>query len=48
MIIVRDLMRLFGNVHNDENGRLFIAVDNPPSRGPFGVDSDHEGYADEL
>lgn len=48
MIIVRDLMRLFGNVRDDESGHPFIAVDNPPSRGPFGVDSDHEGYADEL
>ncbi|KAF2009924.1 hypothetical protein BU24DRAFT_357138 [Aaosphaeria arxii CBS 175.79] len=42
------LMRLFGTVTEDSNGRPFILVDNPHSRGGFRADNDHEGYADDL
>ena len=45
---IKDLMRLFGNVVEDEGGRPFIMVDNPDPRGGFRADRDHEGYADEL
>lgn len=43
-----DLMRLFGEVDMDENGKPFILVDNPDPRGGFHADRDHEGYADDL
>jgi hypothetical protein len=45
---IRDLMRLFGNIRDDEEGRPFILVDNVDPRGGFHADKDHEGYADEL
>jgi len=45
---LRDLMRLFGNIRDDEYGRPFIMTDNPDPRGGFFADNDHEGYADEL
>lgn len=45
---IRDLMRLFGNLEEDENGRPFILIDNPDRRGGFHADGDHEGFADEL
>lgn len=45
---IRDLMRLFGNIRDDDTGKPFIMVDNPDPRGGFRADGDHEGYADEL
>ncbi|KAJ4301538.1 hypothetical protein N0V90_003631 [Kalmusia sp. IMI 367209] len=45
---IRDLMRLFGNLQEDNNGRPFILIDNPDPRGGFRADRDHEGYADEI
>jgi hypothetical protein len=45
---IRDLMRLFGNLQEDDHGTPFIMVDNPDSRGGFVADSDHEGFADEI
>jgi hypothetical protein len=45
---IRDLMRLFGNIRDDEEGRPFIMTDNVDPRGGFHADKDHEGYADEL
>ncbi|KAF2451686.1 hypothetical protein P171DRAFT_401395 [Karstenula rhodostoma CBS 690.94] len=45
---IRDLMRLFGNIRDDEQGRPFILTDNADPRGGFFADGDHEGYADEL
>jgi hypothetical protein len=45
---IRDLMRLFGNLQEDDNGRPFIMVDNPDPRGGFMAHSDDEGYADEI
>ncbi|KAK7187621.1 SNF2 family domain-containing protein [Paraphaeosphaeria sporulosa] len=45
---IRDLMRLFGSVGDDEEGRPFILADNGDARGGFVADDDHEGYADEL
>ncbi|KAF1966007.1 hypothetical protein BU23DRAFT_545039 [Bimuria novae-zelandiae CBS 107.79] len=44
----RDLMRLFGNVGEDDQGNPYILIDNPDPRGGFYADRDHEGYADEL
>ncbi|KAF2855647.1 hypothetical protein T440DRAFT_159458 [Plenodomus tracheiphilus IPT5] len=45
---IRDLMRLFGNLEEDAEGRPFIMVDNPDARGGFRADRDDEGYADEY
>lgn len=44
---IKDLMRLFGPVAEDESGKPFILVDNPDARGGFRADRDDEGYADE-
>ena len=45
---IRDLMRLFGNLEEDTDGKPYIMVDNPDPRGGFRADRDDEGYADEL
>lgn len=45
---IADLMRLFGNIDETEDGRPFILVDNPSAAGGFHADEDHEGYADEF
>ncbi|KAH6613977.1 SNF2 family N-terminal domain-containing protein [Boeremia exigua] len=45
---ISDLMRLFGNIEQTEDGKPFIVVDNPAAAGGFHADSDHEGYADEF
>ncbi|KAF2032710.1 hypothetical protein EK21DRAFT_98852 [Setomelanomma holmii] len=45
---IRDLMRLFGNLNDDADGKPFILVDNPDPRGGFRADRDDEGYADEF
>ncbi|CAI6332506.1 unnamed protein product [Periconia digitata] len=44
---IRDLMRLFGNLDEDEAGNPFIVVDNPDPRGGFRADDDHEGYVND-
>ncbi|KAL1798718.1 hypothetical protein ACET3X_002755 [Alternaria dauci] len=44
----RSLMRLFGNLEEDPDGRPFIMVDNPDPRGGFRADRDDEGYADDF
>ncbi|KAJ4986313.1 SNF2 family domain-containing protein [Stagonosporopsis vannaccii] len=44
---IADLMRLFGNIEEGEDGRPFIVVDNPNATGGFFADQDHEGYADD-
>ncbi|KAI4704056.1 hypothetical protein J4E81_001120 [Alternaria sp. BMP 2799] len=44
----RTLMRLFGNLEEDPDGKPFIMVDNPDPRGGFRADRDDEGYADDL
>jgi hypothetical protein len=45
---IADLMRLFGNLDEDEDGKQFIMVDNPDPRGGFRADRDDEGYADDF
>lgn len=45
---IADLMRLFGNLEEDPEGKPFIMVDNPDPRGGFRADGDDEGYADEM
>lgn len=45
---IRDLMRLFGNLREDTEGRPFIMVDNPDSRGGYSAGRDDEDYADEY
>jgi hypothetical protein len=46
---IRDLMRLFGNLEEDPDGKPFIMVDNPdPRGGGLRADRDDEGYADEA
>ncbi|KAF2645627.1 hypothetical protein P280DRAFT_531914 [Massarina eburnea CBS 473.64] len=45
---LRDLMRLFGNLQDDEKGRPYILVDNPDPRGGFRADGDDEGFADDI
>ncbi|KAL5399978.1 hypothetical protein PMIN06_012687 [Paraphaeosphaeria minitans] len=45
---IRDLMRLFGSLREDEQGRPFILTGNVDPRGGFLADRDHEGYADEA
>lgn len=45
---IRDLMRLFGNLEEDAQGRPFIMAENPDQRGGFRADVDDEGYADEY
>lgn len=45
---IGDLMRLFGNIQEDAEGKPFIMVDNPDAAGGFFADQDHEGYADEF
>jgi hypothetical protein len=45
---IRDLMRLFGNLDEDAEGKPFILVDNPDPRGGFRAVEDDEGYADEF
>ncbi|KAH6882752.1 DNA repair protein-like protein rad5 [Alternaria rosae] len=44
----RTLMRLFGNLEEDPDGKPFIMVDNPNPRGGFRADRDDEGYADDF
>ncbi|KAF1919601.1 SNF2 family N-terminal domain-containing protein [Ampelomyces quisqualis] len=44
---MRELMRLFGNLREDKEGRPYILVDNPDPRGGFRADEDHEGFADD-
>lgn len=44
---IRDMLRLFGNVHDDEQGRPFIWTNDSNDRGGFYADSDDEGFADE-
>ncbi|CAN9108012.1 unnamed protein product [Alternaria alternata] len=44
----RSLMRLFGNLEEDPDGKPFIMVDNPDPRGGFRADQDDEGYADDF
>jgi hypothetical protein len=43
----KDLMRLFGTLDEDADGKTFIMVDNPHPFGGFRADGDDEGYADE-
>ncbi|KAF9694487.1 hypothetical protein EKO04_007498 [Ascochyta lentis] len=45
---IADLMRLFGNIDETDDGRPFIVVDNPATVGGFLADRDHEGYTDEF
>lgn len=45
---IADLMRLFGNIEEGDDGRPFIVVENAPAVGGFHADGDHEGYADDL
>jgi hypothetical protein len=45
---VRELMRLFGNLADDPEGKPFILVDNPDPAGGFRADRDDEGYADDI
>jgi hypothetical protein len=45
---IRELMRLFGNLDEDSDGKPFIMVDNPNPMGGFRPDRDDEGYADEF
>lgn len=45
---IRDLMKLFGNLEEDAEGRPFIMVDNPDPRGGYRADRDDEGYADDF
>ncbi|KAF2188287.1 hypothetical protein K469DRAFT_627819 [Zopfia rhizophila CBS 207.26] len=45
---IRDLMRLFGPVADDKNGKPFIMVDNPDSCSSFRADSDDEDYVDAI
>ena len=45
---IRDLMRLFGDVEDDANGRPFILVEDVDTRGGLHADGDGEGYFDEL
>ncbi|KAF1839467.1 hypothetical protein BDW02DRAFT_635750 [Decorospora gaudefroyi] len=45
---IGELMKLFGNLAEDSEGKPFILVDNPDPRGGFRADRDDEGYADEL
>lgn len=45
---IRDLMRLFGNLQEDNEGKPFILVDNQDRRGGFQASRDDEGYADEM
>ncbi|KAF1992922.1 hypothetical protein P154DRAFT_451550 [Amniculicola lignicola CBS 123094] len=44
----KDLLRLFGAIDMDEDGRPFIITNDSDSRGGFHADADHEGYADEV
>ena len=44
----RSLMRLFGNLEEDPDGKPFIMVDHPDPRGGFRADQDDEGYADDF
>ncbi|KAF1939035.1 hypothetical protein EJ02DRAFT_353105 [Clathrospora elynae] len=43
---IRSLMKLFGNLEEDVDGKPYIMVDNPDPRGGFRADRDDEGYAD--
>jgi hypothetical protein len=43
----KDLMRLFGRLDEDVDGRTFVMVDDPHPFGGFRADRDDEGYADE-
>lgn len=45
---IADLMRLFGNIEEGEDGKPFIVVENPSADGGFFADQDHEGYADDA
>ncbi|KAF3039514.1 hypothetical protein E8E12_004791 [Didymella heteroderae] len=45
---IADVMRLFGNIEEDGEGKPFILVENPDAAGGFHADQDHEGYADEF
>jgi len=45
---ILDLMKLFGNLEEDEEGRPFIMVENTDPRGGFRAGRDDEDYADEL
>lgn len=45
---LRDLMRLFGNLDEDDDGRPFIMVEDPPHTGEFRADRDDEGFADDV
>lgn len=44
---MRDLMRLFGNLTEDDQGRPFILVDDGERSGGFHADIDHEGFAND-
>jgi hypothetical protein len=46
---IPDLMRLFGNLDEDAEGKPFILVDNPDPRGGFRADRDDEDeFADDM
>lgn len=45
---IRDLMRLFGNIRDDDQGRPFILTDNASPHGGFSANNDDEGYADDV
>jgi hypothetical protein len=45
---IKDLLRLFGPITEDSEGRPYIMVDNPDPAGGFRADKDHEGFADEV
>lgn len=45
---IRYLMRLFGTLEEDTDGRPFIMVENPDQMGGFRTDRDDEGYADDI
>ena len=45
---IKDLLRLFGPITEDEKGNPFIMVDNPDPVGGFRPDKNDEGYANEV
>ncbi|OAL54395.1 hypothetical protein IQ07DRAFT_558454 [Pyrenochaeta sp. DS3sAY3a] len=45
---IRDLMRLFGNLDEDDDGRPFILVEEPDHTNGFVAGRDDEGFADDV
>ena len=45
---MKDLLRLFGAIEEDDQGKPYILVEDPDPAGGFGAETDDEDYVDDI